>query len=444
MYYVLLILIVVATTFPYLKKIGWLPGFAPYLVEILAGIILLYVVAMGVRDRFRFVRPAYWFAFGVCAVTILCGILSNAVEAGPMFAGLRTYLRAIPLFFLPAVFAMTDRQLRVLLLLILAVCVVQVPITVTQSMRPNATGDAISGTLMISSMLSIFLICAACVLAGLYLKKRLSRLGFLAVLLLLVFPTTINETKGTLVLLPLGLVTTFLVCSRPGTRLRNAVLALSVSVIFGAIFVSVYDNYIQPKRPYPQAISTFLTNKGKLELYLSKDADIGVTSRGETGRIDSIVVPLRVLAGDPSQLVFGLGIGNASDSALGPHFTGRYFRLFQYFLKTSFTRLILEVGLLGCAMVMVLYWLIFNDSRVVAANDNGLWGALAAGWVGVSVVIAAATFYIDIIISEALSCLFWYFSGLIAAERMRLTEHALMTVKAKPDAAMQERTSAVA
>jgi hypothetical protein len=306
-------------------------------------------------------------------------------------------------------------------------CLVQVPIAVAQRLgtiaRGGVTGDETSGTLMISSILSIFLICAISVLTAFYRRKHLSTSVFVVLFLLLIFPTTINETKGTLFLLPVALVVTLLVVASRGARLKNALLALGLLAVFGAIFIPIYDHLAQARR-YPTTIEGFFTQEGRLEGYLYKDAELGAASGRETGRIDAIVVPLSVLARDPSHLVFGLGIGNASDSALGVQFVGRYFRVFDPFLESSFTRLVLELGLLGAVLVLFLYWQVFADSRIVAANDNNQKGALAAGWTGVTAAIALSTFYTDIISFEALSCLFWLYAGVIAAERMRIADRA--------------------
>ena len=90
-----LIMIVVATTFDFLSKgdswgrFAYLPRPATYLGELLGGFVLLYVVVAGTRNRFQYVRPAYWFAFGTLLFTMVAGILLNQVEPGPIFAGLR-------------------------------------------------------------------------------------------------------------------------------------------------------------------------------------------------------------------------------------------------------------------------------------------------------------------------------------------------------------------
>jgi hypothetical protein len=118
--------------------------------------------------------------------------------------------------------------------------------------------------------------------------------------------------------------------------------------------------------------------------------------------------------------MLGLGIGNASPSPLGEKFTGEYFQKFEPFLLSSASVFILEIGVLGLGLTLILDFLIYRDTRVVAEANSGLVGMLAAGWTGVTAVIVIATFYTTLNASEAISFLFWYFSGLVAAHRMRL------------------------
>jgi len=145
-----------------------------------------------------------------------------------------------------------------------------------------------------------------------------------------------------------------------------------------------------------------------------------VGAKHDTGRIDAIVVPLKRLSNDPVQLAFGLGLGNASHSSLGPQFIGAYFPLYAGFLVSSFSYFLLEIGIFGTALVFVLYWLIFRDSLAVARSDDSLTGSIALGWSGVALLVAVATPYKAMHVYESLSYLFWYFSGLVAARRMRL------------------------
>jgi hypothetical protein len=93
--------------------------------------------------------------------------------------------------------------------------------------------------------------------------------------------------------------------------------------------------------------------------------------------------------------------------------------LLKAFASTTVSLLLLEIGVLGLLAVLYLYWLIFRDSQLVA-GDESLVGCLAVGWTGVMATMGLALFYKQVIESGALSFLFWYLSGLVAAHRMRL------------------------
>lgn len=424
MHQITLFMLVVVTTFEFLTKgDSWgrwavLPPAAAYLPELLGLAALIYVVIAGTRSRFQYVRPAYWFIFGALLITVLCGILVNAVASGPIFAGIRTYLRSIAWFFVPAVYAFTDRQVETQLRLLLAVALLQIPFAVQQRIATAwaVTGDWTIGTLMSSGTLSIFMVCCICIAVALLIRRKLRWQYFLVLSLLLLVPTMLNETKVTIVLLPLGLVIAVLAASKPGRRLQVMLLSGAILVFLSAIFVPVYD-YMKKDRPYAVPITEFMTSPERIERYLWKKQELGTTA--EVGRVDAAVVSVRLLVQEPSRAVFGYGIGNASDSALGHSFSGRYNRLFGPFVSTSFARMVLELGLLGLGLVLAVMWLIYRDARAVANSRDNFIGALAAGWAGVTVVIGIAILYNDVIRQTSLSYLYWYFSGLVAAERMR-------------------------
>jgi len=412
-------MIVSVMTFEYLADEDWLPGALKFTPEILSMLVLLYVVLIGGRDRFQNVRPAYWLAFAAMGLVIACGLVANAIEPGPLFTGIRSYFRALPFFLLPAVYLVTPRQLRWQMVLILGICLIQFPIAYDQRMHDfrsgSTTGDHTTGTLVNSAYLSIFLICAAAVLTAFYVRRRLSLPAYFVLLLVVLAPTTINETKATLLLVPVALMTTFIAGARPGARLRNAAVAIAALAGFGAVFVPVYDHFVTPRWGY--GILDFLTMEGRVEGYLSDDAGLGAE---KAGRLDALTVPARELTQDPGAMAFGYGLGNASDSALGMQFQGRYFRKFSVFLKTTASTMMLEVGFLGLGLALLVLALVLGDSRRVVARDESFMGAFALGWIGVTVTIVCSLFYKPILDSTAIAYLFTYFSGIVAAHRMRL------------------------
>jgi hypothetical protein len=421
-----LFMIVVVTTFDFFStgdkwgRWAYLPGWSGYLAELTGVAAAAVVIFAGARNGFRFVRPAYWLVFGFLVLIIASGAITNRVEAGPVFAGIRSYLRAIPWFLLPAVIAFTDSQIKTQLRLLVAIAAIQLPFAVQQASTAvslgKITGDWTIGTLMLSPTLSIFLICCICIAAAFAARRKLKPWQFLVLFLVFLIPTTINETKATFFLLPVGLFVTFMAAAKVGQRARYAAIALLVTGVSTAIFVPIYDSFIAD-REYSVPLMDFLSDPDRMKRYMSTTDDIGVVDK-DVGRLDSIVVPWRRLSADPAQLAFGYGIGNVSHSALGHGFVGRHFQVFGAFADFSFSRLLLELGVLGLIGVYTLMWMIFRDSQMVSKEGDDFRSTLAAGWTGVVAVITLSTLYSEIMASTALSYLFWFFSGVVAAARM--------------------------
>jgi hypothetical protein len=407
-------------------RFGFLPKYCAYIPELLGVMAAAYVVFVGVSTRYRNVRAAYWFAFSAVAFLFVCGALANHVEPGPIFAGVRNYLRAVPWFFVPAVFAFTDKNIKKQLTLLLGICLMQLPFAIEQRIKTGnsslgfvaVTGDWTSGTLMQSPTLTIVMVGGICISAAFYLRKQLPLKRFLLLAFLMLIPTTINETKVTVIILPLALLVTFWCAAEPNKRGRQLFFAITLLLAFGAVFVPVYDAMMEG-RQYGQTLGDFFLNEENTNRYLSTGKGVGAI--GEVGRLDSIEVPLRELAKDPITLAFGYGLGNATNSALGTAFSGAYFVLYKPFLITGFARILLELGVVGLFLTLIVHLLIFRDCLVVARHGTGIRKPLAAGWAGVTAVMAVTIPYVDNLVMTSLMFVFWYISGVIAAERMRLS-----------------------
>jgi hypothetical protein len=240
---------------------------------------------------------------------------------------------------------------------------------------------------------------------------------------LVLFPTTINETKATVILLPVGLLATVIAASPPGKRLKVFFAGTALLGLFAALLFPIYA-LMNANSPYKddKSLLDFFTNEKQLGNYVNDKKDIGLGgAKRMVGRGTAIKFPLKYLAKDPVHLAFGLGLGNASHSNLGEQFTGRYYDLFQYFVVSSAAAFLLELGVVGTALVFLLYWLIFTDSLAVAKLDkDGPVGGLAAGWIGVVGVMGLATFYNVSHSYVSVSYLYWYFAGMVVARRGEL------------------------
>ncbi len=403
------------------ERHAYFPKLVQLLPEGLTAVVILVVVAMGARQRFRFVRPEYLFVFAAITMVMVASIISNAVAPGVIFTGIRSYIRAIPLFILPAVYEFSEQQVRRQFKFLLFMAMIQLPFAVYQRMtvleEERWTGDGVVGTLADSSFLSMYLIGAVCILTGMFLRKRINVWVYFGLFFYLLAATSINETKGTVILVPIALLVSAVVGSPPARRMRVVLLSTAMLAIFGTGFVAVYD-YVQRFNPEAHGIVDFFTDSKKLEHYVDTNGGLGV--RRQVGRIDAIVTPLAHLSKDPVQLALGVGIGNSSNSSLGPLFTGRYYPLFQHFLINSLSVFLIEIGVLGTFLVFCLYYLIFQDTLAVAKADDSLLGSIAIGWAGITLMIAISMPYKTMHISVFMSYVFWYVSGLIAARRLRL------------------------
>lgn len=421
---VLMLIVCCVMTSDFLVRTFSLPGALHFLPEVLSAAVVLYVAIVGTRDRFRLVAPKYWLVFGAFALVIVCGIINNAPGAGPMLSGARFHLRAFPLFLLAAVAPPSEKQLKRLLKLVFVFAAIQVPLTVKQrwvvQSEGRHTGDEVWGTVMDSGILSIFLICVALVLTGLRLRKRIGTFAYAVLAFLILIPTTINETKGTLVMLPFGIMFTLIAGTERGKRLRYAGLATLGLAAFVAFFIPVY-NMMEVHNPFKNEkdITNYFTNEKQLERYMSSHV-AGPGTTKDVRRGDAIMVPLQFLARDPAQLAFGLGIGSVAPSNLGKNFEGGYFELFSNFLITSFTVLLLEFGVCGVLVVGIMLWMIFMDTLAVARDDESFFGAFAVGWVGVLSMVALGMLYTTFHEFPLTTYFSWYFSGVMCARRMSL------------------------
>jgi hypothetical protein len=400
------------------------PGLLKFVPEALSCIVAIWVLFEGIRRGFTL--PAkYWAVFGMTALVIVCGLITNSVGTGPTLAGMRYYLRPIPLFLLPAVIHLSEEQFERQMRFLLGIGLLQLPVAAYQRWviysAGRFSGDDVRGTVMDSGILSIILIGMAVVLTGYFMHKRIPRLRYLVLFFLLLLPTTINETKATVVFVPIGMLTAIVIASPRGRRMKILAGGIALMLAFGAVLVPVY-NLMNANSPYKddKNLLDFFTNQKQMTQYLEGKREVALGTRHDVRRGDAIAIPVKYLAKDPVHLAFGLGMGNVSHSNIGEQFTGAYYSLFSNFVITSLTVFILEIGLLGVSLVLLIYFLIFTDSIAVSRLDTGPMGAFAAGWVGVVVIMTAGTLYAVAHTFAAPSYLFWYGSGLVAARRGQL------------------------
>ncbi len=414
----LIIALILAVTGEALANAG-LPrviGYAPELCSIAAAVLLvIHASQRGIPQ----LHVAFVVILSLLAMHIMLGIIANQVQVGTVIVGARIYLRAIPFFLLAIIAPPKAKQLTALIITTVILGLIQLPLAINQRLATMArdtdhakyltTGDWTVGTFMNSAMLSIFCISVAALVFAALLRKAVHWRIAVPVLIILLVPTMINETKATIFLIPICFVGIALM-NPSGAKRRSTVVALVTVALFTAVFIPTYDYFMKPRWGY--GIIDFFTMEGRVENYLDKGGEVGTT--GKVGRIDAFKLPVKTLKNDPSALMLGLGLGNVTESVFGDQYAGAYFRRYGNLLGPTVSRLLWEIGILGVVLVFALIFLIFKTALSVRHRD-GPAGVLAQAWIGVLPVFVIGMFYKEIMFSPGLSLFFWYLSGVIVA-----------------------------
>lgn len=395
--------------------------------ELIAIVIGIVVVALFARNKAIYISPKYLLWFFLFILLILVGNIVNVTSSGAVVGGMRIYFKYLPIFLLPMVYQFSDQQISVQLKFVLFLAFLQIPVSLAQRFILYSdinTGDVVRGTMLTGAFVSIFILCVISVLLAFYLKDKLSKKSFFLMIVLLIIPTTINETKGTLVLLPIAVFIPLLFMQGNAYLKRKMIpIVISFSILFG-IFVGLY-NYMQSTTlQHAPKIGEFFTDPDRIIAYLAPRTTRDTTKDLKAGRVDFLIAPIQFLSKDPVLLSIGLGMGNVGKTPF-ELLSGDYGYLRDDKRKVgqAVSVLLWEMGIIGVLLVYVLMFLIFLDARRVS-KGGGLIGDLGLGWMGVTAVMAVVLLYKNVIPVNALSFVFWFFSGhvIAAAAKMRYSE----------------------
>jgi len=408
--------------------------------ELISGTILLFVMLKVGIDRTISLRSPYLILAGIGALHILAGLAINLVPPGAIINGLRPHLKWLPVFLLPVLYRFSDEQIGRQLKFLLFLALLQLPIALYQRLiefSTKPTGDVVTGTMGYggSGALSVFLAAAIAILTTFYVAGRIRMFTYIILTAALFLPTTINETKVTVLLLPIAILIPFFY----GGHRKISVLRLAgLGALVVALFVGygyIYD-YYSKQDPYGMQIGEFVGNEEAATKYLFSGSDLSnevLKSNklgnvkypkkklrvGEGGRrLDNILLPLRSLSGDPARLWVGIGIGNVSPG-FREEFTGEFsHRLSEVANEDLLTFQLWETGVGGVVLFLYLLYLLICDSHQLARSTTAA-STLAKGWTAVLVITIVTLPYAHLVLYNALIYLFAYFSGHIAAERYR-------------------------
>jgi hypothetical protein len=261
------------------------------------------------------------------------------------------------------------------------------------------------------------MMCGIAAIVAMFLRKQLRFKYAIFLMALLFFPTTLNETKATLLLLPLAIVVPLYFMPRGSRALRRAVPIFAVGAVALVAFIAVYDYFIQYATT-GQPIGQFV-GEASFSRYLYS----GAAEEGEAnyiGRFDSVQFAMDHITKDPLKLAFGYGAGNVSLSFL-PQFNGAYAAYYDRYGvgMTQVTTFLWEIGVVGLLTYLMLYAFVLHDARMLSRLD-GEAGLLGQIWATVAVIMVFGLIYKSIFSMTEIGYLFWFYTGVVAA---RAVEH---------------------
>ncbi len=400
---------------------------SPYMIllpELLSAVAMTFVLARIVAGARVSLDYRYVTFLVALLVVILVGFVVQGVPTGPMVAGIRAHLKFIPFFLLPTVFPFTAKQLRTQLAVLLGVFVLEMPVALYQRFVEYAhlmqTGDPVRGTATTSSALSLLMMCGIAAVISLYVRRKISLLVTILIAGALFLPTTLNETKATLLLLPVAILGPVL-CMPKGSgaakRVVPIVLLASVAMI---AFIAVYDYLIRYSFT-GQPIAQFVGQESYLRYLYSGAAEQGANY---IGRFDSLEFALQGITRDPFTTAFGLGAGNVSPSFL-PQFDGAYAAYYDRFGigMTEVTSLLWEVGFVGLVTYLFFYYFVLRDARMLSRGDG--WTALLGQiWWVVTLIMIFALIYKSVFPMNEIGYPFWFYSGVVAAKAIEQRKYS--------------------
>ena len=404
--------------FEYLSDIGLFGRYITWFPEFISMLTIIIISARITVGYGRYFPPICSLFLVLFFSNIIIGAVINHISSGPLIAGIRMYLKPIPFFILPFVYHFSSNQLNKQLKLLLFFFIIQTPVSLYQRLVVSTglrsqTGDYVKGTLISSGHLTIILVCAISVLMSFYLAKKINFRFFIVIFFLLFIPMTINETKATIIFLPMALVLP-IYFSENSISMKQFVPMIILGIVAGILFVFIYDHFVRERWGY--GIVDFLFMEDRVEGYLYKGSEVGY---GSVGRVDSYIFAFQEISKNILNLLFGFGIGNVSES-FSPSLSGEYADKYSSLgvKMTSFTLTLWERGVSGVFLYYFLFFMVFKYSRRLSIRDSSL-GALSNGWSVISLLMMIFVLYSHIILENTIGYLFWYFSGYIISENFK-------------------------
>jgi hypothetical protein len=408
------------------EQLKLLPEVFIYLPEAFYALIAIIAIVRIIARKTLNIPIRYIITFMGFLYVVIAGIIINDVSTITTIAGIRAYFKYVPMFLLPLAYDYSKDDIKKQFIVLLSLGLIQLPVTIWQSFFLNKHVDFVTGTLSISNSLSIVMVGLILMLLALYLRQLISLKIFLIFSIILFLPATLNETKVTPILLLSGFsallfaIWKYLTSKQIVTFMASGIFLLSIFILaYNTQFKGSYFNNMSSDR----LISNYNYKGYKAdpnEVFDIDDYFVGehnslLTLDNQTGRMDSILIPLDVLYNnDIIRLLFGFGISNVTSSGGD----AAYIHLNSLSTtQTTIAQLIWETGLLGTFLFVMLMVFVARDAFVLSRYDNAPWTAFSCGWFAITITLLITLGYNNLFSYDELMCLFMYFSSVIVVKK---------------------------
>ncbi|NNG00355.1 MAG: hypothetical protein HKM93_13295 [Desulfobacteraceae bacterium] len=400
---------------------GFLPDSAKWMVDMFSiALIPTILVKFAIKKRFS-ARPGYLYIFLMTLVVVAVSAVVNQSSASALILGFRHHFKYLPFFMLPLVHDFSEGEIRKIFMLLCGISLLQFPVTLLQRFvwfSHVTTGDVVGGTVGSSGVISVILVLAITIIYSSFLAKHITRGKMLLLSALMFIPTTINETKATLILLPMSLIITTLLFGDKNILLKfKKIFFYSlVIMVLSASFIYIYDVLYGSK--FQRSFIDYIVQEkeGRGYLYYGDERATERIEEGyRIGRIDSITMAFKNISKDTGRLFFGIGVGNALTSKIAFLKTSNE-EIQEFFPDmTTIANVLWELGIIGLILQGTLLYFIFSDAFVMRVNKDFI-GDLCLGWCSVVCIMIMVLFYLNIFHADALNTTFWLLSGIVVSK----------------------------
>jgi hypothetical protein len=414
-------LIIYLFTTPTLIYYGNIPNAAGWLVDVIA-IVFIPVVLIYAAIQKKIYAPLSYLVLILLSLFIVgISFIYNQSSASALILGLRYHFTYLPFLLLPLVYNFTEKEIKKILWLVCVLLIIQAPVAFLQRFVwfPHLnTGDVIRGTLGGSGTLSVMLVSAISILHSFCLAKQITLRAFIILSAFLLFPTLINETKITFIILPIALsISTLLFGDKNYLyKFKQIGIGFLCITIFVFMFIKLYDAIYASQYG---SIKTLLQREiqGEGYMYYGDKAANRIEDGFTIGRLDSIMFALENISIDTGTFFIGIGIGNSLFEKKISFLKIENEDIKKYKPEmTTISNVLWELGVSGLIIQLAFLILIFKDALSMR-KEKFFFGVFCLCWCSVIGIRLIILFYHNVINRPAYDLIFWLFAGIVISKK---------------------------